>query len=168
MKYKVSLIAMIVLSGCWSSSKPHDDFPLIWNPAVGMAATSRFDAALFSGDWIVREGFDDDWEFDQFNFDVLEGSTFGTWKQPDAQARVRLSQLGVFFLDYMGQNQTDEEVVVLWVDERFRKAALAARNGRAAVIVARKIDGGMDRIEAARVLLRKNGFDISQLTVIEY
>ena len=68
----------------------------------------------------------------------------------------------------MGQNQTDEEVVVLWVDERFRTAALAARNGRAAVIVARKIDGGMDRIEAARVLLRKNGFDISQLTAIEY
>ncbi len=168
MKYKVSLIAIIVLSGCWSSSKPRDDFPLIWNPTVGMAATSRFDAALFSGDWIVREGFDDDWEFDQFNFDVLEGSTFGTWKQPDAQARVRLSQLGVFFLDYMGQNQTDEEVVVLWVDERFRTAALAARNGRAAVIVARKIDGGMDRIEAARVLLRKNGFDISQLTAIEY
>lgn len=76
MKYKVSLIAIIVLSGCWSSSKPHDDFPLIWNPTVGMAATSRFDAALFSGDWIVREGFDDDWGFDQFNFDVLEGSTF--------------------------------------------------------------------------------------------
>ena len=168
MQYKASLIAIIVLSGCWSSSKPRDDFPLIWNPTVGMAATSRFDAALFSGDWIVREGLDDDWEFDQFNFDVLEGSTFGTWKQPDAQARVRLSQLGVFFLDYMGQNQTDEEVVVLCVDERFRTAALAARNGRAAVIVARKIDGGMDRIEAARVLLRKNGFDISQLTAIEY
>ena len=81
---------------------------------------------------------------------------------------MRLSQLGVFFIDYIGQSHTDEEVVVLWVDERFRTAALAARNGNAAVIVDRKINGGLDRIEAARVLLRKNGFDISKLTAVEY
>jgi apolipoprotein D and lipocalin family protein len=168
MKSIISLIAIFILSGCWSLTKSRNDFSLIWNPTVGMAATSRFNAVLFSGNWIVREGFEDDWDFDQFRFDVAEGSNLGTWKQPNAQARVRLSQLGVFFIDYIGQSHMDEEVVVLWVDERFRTAALAARNGHAAVIVDRKINGGLDRIEAARVLLRKNGFDISKLTAVEY
>ena len=82
---------------------------------------------------------------------------------PDAQVQVRISQAGVFFLDYIGQRRMSEEVVVLWVDEGFRTAALAARNGRAAAIVDRKASGGADRIEAARVLLRKNGFDVTKL-----
>ena len=68
MKFFISVIAVFVLSGSWSLTKSRDDFSLIWNPTVGMAATSRFDAVLFSGDWIVREGFEDDWDFDQFHF----------------------------------------------------------------------------------------------------
>lgn len=164
MKAGLGICLAVVLSACVPASAPREDVSLIWNPTVGMAATSRFDAQRFSGDWVVREGFDDAWSFDRFAFDVPSGSNIGTWIEPDAQAQVRLSQLGVFFLDYLGQRRMSEEVVVLWVDEGFRTAALAARNGRAAVIVDRKPTGGADRIEAARVLLRKNGFDISKLT----
>jgi apolipoprotein D and lipocalin family protein len=129
-----------------------------------MAATSRFDAVRFSGDWVVRAGFEDIWSYNGFTFNVPAGARVGTWEQSDgAQAQVRLSQLGVFFLDYVGQRRMSEEVVVLWVDEGFRTAAIAARNGQAAVIVDRSRSGGADRIEAARVLLRKNGFDVSKL-----
>ena len=163
MKSKFALAIVMLVTACLPTSEPRDEVSLIWNPTVGMAATSRFDAQRFSGDWVVREGFDDAWHFDRFRFDVPRGSGIGTWEQPDAQAQVRLSQLGVFFLDYIGQRRMSEEVVVLWVDEGFRTAALAARNGRAAVIVDRKATGGADRIEAARVLLRKNGFDTSKL-----
>lgn len=163
MKRVVMLMAAVVLEACVPEA-PRPDVSLIWNPTVGMAATSRFDANRFSGDWVVREGFDDAWRFDRFTFNVPTGSSVGTWEEPDAQAQVRLSQLGVFFLDYIGQRRKSEEVVVLWVDEGFRTAALAARDGRAAVIVDRKTTGGADRIEAARVLLRKNGFDTVKLT----
>ena len=159
-----ALLAVVVLGACVPEA-PRRDVSLIWNPTVGMAATSRFDAQRFSGDWVVREGFEDAWTFDRFTFDVPRGLATGTWVQsnPDAQARVRISQAGVFFLDYIGQRRMSEEMVVLWVDEGFRTAALAARNGRAAVIVDRKASGGADRIEAARVLLRKNGFDVTKL-----
>lgn len=163
MNVKIGLIVSLLLAGCLPTSAPRDDVSLIWNPTVGMAATSRFDAQRFSGDWVVRAEFDDAWAFDEFRFDVPKGATIGTWEQPGAQAQVRLSQLGVFFLDYIGQKRMREEVVVLWVDEGFRTAAIAARNGRAAVIVDRKPSGGADRIEAARILLRKNGFDTTQL-----
>lgn len=164
MKAWISVSVAVLLSACLPTSAPREDVSLIWNPTVGMAATSRFDAARFSGDWVVREEFADTWNFDRFRFDVPRGSNIGTWVEPDAQAQVRISQLGVFFLDYFGQRRISEEVVVLWVDEGFRTAALAARNGRAAVIVDRQPSGGADRIEAAWVLLRKNGFDISKLT----
>ncbi len=162
-----ALLAVAVLGGCVPEA-PRRDVSLIWNPTVTMAATSRFEAGRFSGDWVVREGFEDAWTFDRFTFDVPRGATSGTWVQsnPDAAARVRISQAGVFFLDYIGQRRMSEEVVVLWVDEGFRTAALAARNGRAAVIVDRSTSGGADRIEAARVLLRKNGFDTSKLIAV--
>ncbi len=161
-----ALMAALVLGACVPEA-PRQDVSLIWNPTVGMAATSRFDAQRFSGRWVVREGFDDAWTFEQFRFDVPAGSRVGIWDEPDARAQVRLSQLGVFLLDYVGQRRRSEEVVVLWVDEGFRTAALAARDGRAAVIVDRQPSGGADRIEAARVLLRKNGFDVSKLQIIK-
>lgn len=161
-----ALMVAMVLGTCVPEA-PRQDVSLIWNPTVGMAATSRFDAQRFSGDWVVRAEFEDAWSFDRFRFNVPSGSTAGTWEEPDAQAAVRLSQLGVFFLDYLGQRRMSDEVVVLWVDEGFRTAAIALRNGRAAVIVDRSAAGGADRIEAARVLLRKNGFDISKLQTVE-
>lgn len=160
-----ALLLIGALAGCLPAT-PNHEVSLIWNPTVSMAATSRFDPVRFSGDWVVRAGFDDPWTFERLRFDMPAGASQGTWDEAPSgdQARVRLSQLGVFWLDYIGQRRMSEEVVVLWVDEGFRTAVLALRSGRAAVIVDRSAQGGADRMEAARVLLRKNGFDVTKLT----
>ena len=72
-----ALLAVAVLGACVPET-PRRDVSLIWNPTVGMAATSRFDAQRFSGDWVVREAFEDAWTFDRFTFDVARGLATGT------------------------------------------------------------------------------------------
>ncbi|MGB0440872.1 MAG: hypothetical protein ACPGFC_12345, partial [Paracoccaceae bacterium] len=67
---------------------------------------------------------------------------------------------GVFTLDY-GENT--RQMVVVWVDEGFRTAALATRDGSYAVIVDRAKTGGGDRIVAAKSVLAHNGFAVARM-----
>lgn len=54
-------------------------------------------------------------------------------------------------------------LVVMWVDEGFRTAAVGDADGRWAGIIARDRRGGDDRIVAAREILDFNGWDLSKL-----
>ncbi len=165
-------VAVGLLAGCFPQApEPRGDVSLLRNPTVTMSATSRFDAGRFSGKWLRRAGFDDDWDLQDFEFVAPKAGSGGAWRETvlnngaRAQnlATVRLDIPGVFFLDYMGQRRMSQQVVVLWVDEGFRTAAISTRDGRSAVIVDRKASGGEDRIIAAKSVLEQNGFDLSKL-----
>jgi apolipoprotein D and lipocalin family protein len=56
---------------------------------------------------------------------------------------------------------------VLWVDEGFRTAVLGNPDGTFGWIVDRSTRGGADRIRAAREILDFNGYNVSQLRMIE-
>lgn len=55
------------------------------------------------------------------------------------------------------------QVVVIWVDEGFRTAAVGDPAGTFAWVLDRNPQGGADRIEAARRVLAFNGFDLSAM-----
>ncbi|MCO4823911.1 MAG: hypothetical protein KC451_03555 [Amylibacter sp.] len=172
MRIIAALLVLGMLTGCFpQSSKPRADVSLLRNPTVTMSATSRFDAGRFSGKWLRRAGFDDDWDLQAFEFVAPRAGGDGAWRETVLNdgtrvqnlANVRLDIPGVFFLDYVGQRRMSRQVVVLWVDEGFRTAAISTRDGRSAVIVDRKASGGEDRIVAAKSVLEQNGFDLSKL-----
>lgn len=162
-----ALIVAVVLGACVPEA-PRQDVSLIWNPTVGMAATSRFNAQRFSGNWVVRGAFPNTRQVQSFAFIPPTTGRIGSWREvrrvggeaKTFDALMQLDQTGVFTLLF---DDVPQQMVVLWVDEGFRTAAIASRDGRYAGIFDRSSTGGADRIEAARVLLRKNGFDVSKL-----
>ena len=60
-----------------------------------------------------------------------------------------------------------EALVVMWVDDGFRTAAVGGSGGQAAAIIDRAPTGGADRIAAAREILDFNGWDVSRLREVE-
>ena len=57
----------------------------------------------------------------------------------------------------------EQTLVVMWIDEGFRTAAIGDANGRWAAILDRSAKSSRDRIKAATEILDFNGWDISQL-----
>lgn len=155
-------VAAGLLAGCFPQTpKPRANVSLLRNPTVTMSATSRFDVGRFSGKWVRRAGFDDDWDLQAFEFVAPNAGNGGAWRETVLNsgasvqnlATVRLGIPGIFFLDYVGQRRMSQQVVVLWVDEGFRTAVISTRDGRSAVIMDRKASGGEDRIIAAKSVL---------------
>lgn len=169
MKFALIAITAAILGTCAPDTPPiKQSISLLRNPTVTMSATSRFDVEQFSGRWVVRQGFNDDWDFSALDIEIPKGSQIGTWRENGArtlvhEARVRTGIPGVLYLDYIGEQAKSEQVVVLWVDIGFRTAAIGTRDGRSAVIVDRSAKGGGDRITAARTVMAKNGYDVSKL-----
>ncbi|MBR9864035.1 MAG: hypothetical protein GYB24_11405 [Rhodobacteraceae bacterium] len=152
-----------VLASCDRGATPAGG--AIRDDRVMMSATSRYDTARFAGDWITRADYAGDWRIAGFRFDAER------WVEQDAadgatrEADVTPDQPAVFTLDYGGLAGVTRQMVVLWVDEGFRTAALSTRDGSAAFIVDRKATGGADRIAAAVSALEHNGFDVARLRV---
>lgn len=152
-----------VLASCDRGAAPEGG--ALRDDRVMMSATSRYDAGRFAGDWVTRADFGGDWRIAGFRFEA------GRWVEQDAAgggsrvAQVTADQPAVFTLDYGGFTGEARQMVVLWVDEGFRTAALSTRDGSAAFIVDRKAMGGADRIAAAVSALEHNGFDVARLRV---
>ncbi len=155
-------VAAGLLAGCFPQTpKPRANVSLLRNPTVTMSATSRFDVGRFSGKWVRRAGFDDDWDLQAFEFVAPNAGNGGAWRETVLNSGASVQNLatgrlgipGIFFLDYVGQRRMSQQVVVLWVDEGFRTAVISTRDGRSAVIMDRKASGGEDRIIAAKSVL---------------
>jgi apolipoprotein D and lipocalin family protein len=163
------------LIGFLAACVPQGPVEQIRDPAVTMSATSRFEAAQFAGLWIVRADYPGDWDLGVFEFTAPTGDKSGAWREsglttpgsPLAEAQVGLDIVGVFTLTYAGRPEKRRQMVVLWVDEGFRTAVLAMRDGSYAMIVDRKAAGGADRIIAAQSVLEHNGFDLAKLREVK-
>ncbi|PLS22260.1 hypothetical protein [Neptunicoccus cionae] len=152
-----------VLASCDRGTAPEGG--AIRDDRVMMSATSRYDAGRFAGDWVTRADFGGDWRISGFSFDAGRWVEVGAIDSSRRAARVTPDQPAVFTLAYGGLNGAERQMVVLWVDEGFRTAALSTRDGSAAFIVDRKATGGADRIAAAVSALEHNGFDVARLRV---
>ena len=159
---------MALLSACLPQDAPPSD---IRDPKANFAATSRFDEARFAGQWLRRATFAGPWQVVSFEYVAAKGGKPGAWREValngEASAyETRVATVtpdlpGVFTLRYSGGET--RQMVVVWVDEGFRTAALATRDGSYAVIVDRKKSGGADRIVAAKSVLEANGFAVGRM-----
>ncbi|MFC6637587.1 hypothetical protein [Sulfitobacter sediminilitoris] len=61
----------------------------------------------------------------------------------------------------------DETLVVMWIDEGFRTAAIGDADGRWAAILNRNRKAARDRITAATEILDFNGWDVAKLRKVE-
>lgn len=141
--------------------------------SVPIGVSSRFAADRFEGSWQVRGAYPGD-------ADILSvarrdtGPDASVWTvrsqvcPADAACRAEttdwpatVTQPGVDRVDT--PEAEARQVVVIWVDEGFRTAAVGDPAGSFAWVLDRNTQGGADRIEAARQVLAFNGFDLSAM-----
>ncbi|MEL7091991.1 MAG: lipocalin [Pseudomonadota bacterium] len=147
-----ALAALCVMAAC-TPSLPPGDIPLR-NPTVPIGAIQRFDLALFSGDWIVRESAGGDWPISAFTV----GGTQWRERTGTAAATADITQraTGVLRLSYPDGGARD--VWVLWIDPDHQTVALGSPDGAFGLIATRQGTQRADQIAAARNVLDFNGY----------
>ncbi|UWR14231.1 lipocalin [Sulfitobacter sp. M368] len=151
---KRALALVLMLAGC--AAAPLQDVGIgLRNPTAPIGGTSRFDAARFAGDWHVLRCLGDCAA--QVRYDL--GASGKIRRQTGAdQTLFTVTAPGVL------RSETPEQtLVVMWVDEGFRTAAVGDAHGSWAAILDRNATSSPDRIKAATEILDFNGWDISQL-----
>lgn len=125
------------------------------NPTAPLGGTARFDPGRFAGDWVTRACMGPCVPSVSFT-----QSLTGAVSETDARgSRAYLPGAPGVLRSTAG----DAVLVVMWVDEGFRTAAVGLADGSRAAIIDRSPTGGADRIAAAREILDFNGWDVSQL-----
>lgn len=158
MKYLcgVAMACVLALAGCAAKQAgyPTGTLPLR-NPTAPLGGTARFDPGRFTGDWVTRACLGPCVPSVSFT-----QSLTGALSESDARgSRAYLPGAPGILRATAG----DDVLVVMWVDEGFRTAAVGLADGSRAAIIDRSRSGGADRIAAAREILDFNGWDVSQL-----
>ena len=148
-RYCVGALAACLLAGCSASA------PGLRDSDAMLAGTTRFDAARFAGDWVARVCLGPCAASVRFSV-----TPAGAVLVSDADGERAYRQDGPGILRALDGG---EVLVVMWVDEGFRTAAIGTASGDRAAIVSRERAGGADRVEAARQVLEFNGWDIGKL-----
>lgn len=152
----VALGGILALGACAAKQAgyPAGTLPLR-NPTAPLGGSARFDPGRFSGDWVTRACMGPCVPSVSFT-----QSLTGAVSESDARgSRAYLPDAPGVLRATAG----DDVLVVMWVDEGFRTAALGLADGSRAAIIDRSPTGGADRIAAAREILDFNGWDVSQL-----
>ena len=131
------------------------DTPDLRNPTVPLGGTSRFEADRFAGDWVTVGCLGRCAASESYT--VATGGVL-LRAADGAQTAYRISAPGI--LRQIGEDAT---LVVMWVDEGFRTAAIGDADGHWAAILNRSRAPAPDRLEAARQILDFNGWDIARL-----
>ena len=151
---KRALAIALMLAGCTAAPLPEVSIGLR-KPTAPIGGTSRFDATRFAGDWHVLRCLGACAA--QVRYDL--GASGKIRRQTGAdQTLFTVTAPGILRSDAPKQT-----VVVMWVDEGFRTAAVGDAAGRWAAILDRSATSSPDRIKAATQILDFNGWDISQL-----
>ena len=150
-----AILGLALLTACTPEPQTYRD------TGVPLGATTRFEADRFAGDWQVVAGF---------------GPTMPGTVQivPDDGGNIlqitssgRATPGGAYRQGVPGElipvSGRGETLVVMWVDEGFRTAAIGTPSGRFGVILNRDTDLPADRGAAAREILDFYGWDISRL-----
>ena len=145
----------LLLAACAQTPEPTVLGGLLRNPTAPLGGSSRFEARKFQGQWQTV-------------------SCIGTCA---ANARYSTATDGVYLREAGGAQTpytisapgvlrevgADNTLVVMWVDEGFRTAAVGDANGRWAAVIDRTATSSPDRIKAATEILDFYGWDTAKL-----
>ncbi|MGC3939447.1 hypothetical protein ACOTTU_16705 [Roseobacter sp. EG26] len=126
-----------------------------------IGATTRFNAADFAGEWVLVASFAPRREGAvAFSHDPARQTLTLT-------SDVIADRAGIYFVSDPGvlrdSARSENTLVVMWVDEAFRTAAIGTVAGDFGAVLNRGSDTPGDRAAAARDVLAFYGWDISQL-----
>jgi apolipoprotein D and lipocalin family protein len=154
---------LVGLAGCGGRSAPDLAQIPLRNPTAVMGGTTRFDPQRFAGEWYVIADFGTQptARKRRFDYDPASGEMTETGPPP---RRYKITGPGVLSpLDPSGPDR----LVVMWVDEGFRTAAIGTVSGQRGAILDRTPGGAPDRLAAAREILDFNGWDTSRLQKVD-
>lgn len=145
----------LVLAGCSAEDGSYR------NQSAPIGATTRFSAEEFSGNWIVASSFQQ----------RRKAAITVTYTPEDGQLVVTSDGFpeiaGVYREGATGElipvSDAQERLVVMWVDDDFRTAAVGTVSGSLGVVLDRDGDVSTDRATAARDILGFYGWDTNQL-----
>lgn len=146
-------LGLVLALGACSAAVPPVERQSYRSETVRQSVILRGGAEAMQGAWIVRAGTPDGVRALRFGPASVTFEGARALRYDAREVATNQWRLGT------GQN----DLVVLWIDEGHRTAALGARDGSFAYIVDRKAAGGADRIRAAREILAFNGYDVSKL-----
>ncbi|WP_370400831.1 hypothetical protein [Sulfitobacter sp. JB4-11] len=129
------------------------------NPDAILAGTTRFDKVRFAGDWQTLACIGACADASTY---VVATDDAYVRVAGDGQTGFDVTAPGV--LRERGGGQT---LVVMWVDDGFRTAAVGDAAGTWAAVIDRARPGSADRIRAATEILDFNGWDVSQMRKAE-
>lgn len=153
------LAGLLMLTGC-AAVMPAPEAPIYRDPGAVLAGSTRFDADRMAGRWVARACIGPC--APAVTFTVSQTGAV-TETAADGTARTYVATGPGILRSPDGA----ETLVVMWVDEDFRTAALGSATGSHARILDRAPEGGADRIEAARRMLDFNGWDTGQLRTMQ-
>ena len=150
------LLGMAVATAC-SLDEPKG----FRDTSVPMGATSRFDSLAFSGDWFLVA-----------SFEPRKAAAVVVTLAPEVQhLRVTSNAVpeiaGLYREGVPGElipvSGVGETLVVMWVDEEFRTAAIGTPSGNFGAVLNRSPEIPPDRARAAREIFSFYGWNVSQL-----
>ncbi|XDA96603.1 hypothetical protein AB1M95_10670 [Sulfitobacter sp. LCG007] len=147
--------ALVLLAGCARTPPAREGYR---DTTVPIGGTVRFDPKRFEGDWqVVAHMPDASAHPRNFSYDILGGMT-ESGEGPARRYRLREGSV----LQEVATD-VDTRLVVMWVDDDFRTAALGTVDGRRGTIFDRVPGGSADRTQAAVEVMQFYGWDVSQL-----
>ena len=156
-RYCVGIFTVLALSGC-DTEVVGPQGGLLRNPTAPLGGSSRFDTASFQGAWQTV-------------------SCIGTCASSETY---RLARDGVFIRTADGVlapyavtapgvlrvGDTDRTLVVMWIDEGIRTAAIGDADGRWAAVIDRTAASSPDRLKAATEILDFYGWDTAKMKAV--
>lgn len=149
------LISMIWLISCTVQPTGYRDL------SVPIGATTRFDADRFSGQWMIAASF------------TLQQKAPVAFSLAGAANRLKVSTdeipgiAGLYREGVPGEliplSTQQETLVVMWVDDDFRTAAVGTVSGTIGLVLDREGETPADRAAAVRDIFDFYGWDTSQL-----
>lgn len=146
---------LLLLLGC--APKPEG----LRDPGAPIGATTRFDAARMVGDWVLAASFSEHGA-GAVNFATAPAPavlTITSASLPVIAGRYREGVTGELIPLSTGQ----ETLVVLWVDDEFRTAAIGTVSGQLGIVLIRGRSIAADKDAAVREIFDFYGWDSSQL-----
>lgn len=176
MRWVLGILALV--AACGTPSGPRYLPEGYRDQNIAISSSTRFEAARFSGDWVIIESFDNtpiQVTPDRLTIEIgLNGYTFETRvstlkSAPELDAAIELPEPVAYRLGEFGRFSpveafdAEDPIWVLWIDEDHRTAVLGNPSGRMGLILNRARTIRSDRLQAARNVLAFNGYDVLQL-----
>ena len=125
------------------------------NPTVPLGGTTRFEMGRFAGDWVTAACLGTCAETSRYRV-----ATDGVYLREAGGTQVAYLTEGPGVLREMGGQA---RLVIMWVDDGFRTAAIGDADGTWAAVIDRRQNASRDRKRAAIEILDFYGWDVAKL-----